>query len=79
VSELIGLGIPVNSSDFLFLRIVRNRKLFLHGANDKFGARKRVEEMISALTGENRLVVVENADHFFVVIWASSTPPSPPG
>ena len=65
VNELIGLGIPVNSSDFSFLADCPKPKLFLHGANDKFGARKRVEEMISALTGENRLVVVENADHFF--------------
>jgi len=65
VSELIGLGIPVNSNDFSFLADCPKPKLFLHGANDKFGARKKVEEIISALSGENRLVVVENADHFF--------------
>jgi uncharacterized protein len=65
VSELIGIGIPVNSSDFSFLADCPNPKLFVHGANDKFGAQKKVEETVSALTGENRLVVVEDADHFF--------------
>jgi uncharacterized protein len=65
VSELIGIGIPVNSSDFSFLANCPKPKLFVHGSNDKFGARKKVEETVAALTGENRLVVVEDADHFF--------------
>ena len=65
VSELIGLGIPVNSSDFSFLADCPKPKLFVHGANDKFGARKKAEEVVAALPGENRLVVVEDADHFF--------------
>ena len=65
VSELIGLGIPVNSANFSFLQECNKPKLFVHGADDQFGARNKVEEMISALPGENRLVMVENADHFF--------------
>ena len=65
VSELIGLGIPVNSSDFSFLTDCLKPKLFVHGANDQFGARAKVEEVIASLQGEKRLVVVENADHFF--------------
>jgi uncharacterized protein len=65
VKELIGLGIPVNGSDFSFLRQCAKPKLFVHGANDKFGARKKVESLVSELPGENRLIVVENADHFF--------------
>jgi alpha/beta superfamily hydrolase len=65
VQELIGLGIPVNDSDFSFLRECAKPKLFVHGANDKFGARKKVESLVSELPGENRLVVVEDADHFF--------------
>jgi alpha/beta superfamily hydrolase len=65
VSELIGIGIPVNSSDFSFLADCPKPKLFVHGADDKFGARTKVEEIVAVLTGENRLVVVENADHFF--------------
>ena len=66
VSELIGIGIPVNSGDFTFLADCPKPKLFVHGSGDKFGARKQVEEAVAALRGENRLVVVEDADHFFV-------------
>jgi alpha/beta superfamily hydrolase len=65
VIELIGLGIPVNSSDFSFLADCPKPKLFVHGANDQFGARKKVEETVAGLAGEKGLVVVEDADHFF--------------
>ena len=65
VSELIGIGIPVNSSDFSFLTECPKPKLFVHGANDQFGARQKVEKVVAALPGENKLVVIENADHFF--------------
>jgi alpha/beta superfamily hydrolase len=65
VKELIGLGIPVNSSEFHYLRECAKPKLFVHGANDKFGARGKVESLVEELPGENRLVIVENADHFF--------------
>ena len=65
VIELIGIGIPVNSSDFSFLADCPKPKLFVHGSNDKFGAREKVEETVAALAGENQLVVVEDADHFF--------------
>ena len=65
VVELIGLGTPVNSTDFSFLRSCAKPKLFVHGANDKFGDVKKVEGLVESLPGENRLVVVEGADHFF--------------
>ena len=66
VKELIGLGIPVNGSDFRYLHECAKPKLFVHGANDKFGSRAKVESLVAGLPGENRLVMVENADHFFV-------------
>ena len=65
VVELIGLGIPVNSTDFSFLQDCPKPKLFVQGAEDQFGARKKVVAVVDPLPGENRLVVVENADHFF--------------
>src|SRR5256885_14700097 len=34
VSHLIGLGIPVNSTDFSFLRKCKKPKLFVQGSND---------------------------------------------
>ncbi len=65
VNELIGMGIPVNGTDFSFLADCPKPKLFVQGAVDQFGARNKVEEMVAELPGENRLVVVKGADHFF--------------
>lgn len=65
VSELIGSGIPVNGSDFSFLADCPKPKLFVHGSDDKFGAREKVEEVVASLPAEKRLVIVEGADHFF--------------
>jgi len=65
VTELIGIGVPVDSSDFTHLRSCAKPKLFVHGANDEHGARPKVEELVAALPGENRLVFVNDADHFF--------------
>ena len=63
--ELIGLGLPVNSADVSFLRDCFKPKLFVHGANDQFGERKKIEQVVASLPGENQLVIVEGADHFF--------------
>jgi alpha/beta superfamily hydrolase len=65
VSLLIGLGIPVNSTDFSFLRQCNKPKLFVHGSNDEHGAVEKVKALVPTLPGENRLVVVEGVDHFF--------------
>ena len=65
VSHLIGLGIPVNSTDFSFLRQCNKPKLFVHGSNDEHGAIEKVKALIPTLPGGNHLVVVEGVDHFF--------------
>jgi uncharacterized protein len=65
VARLIGLGIPVNSSDFSFLANCPKPKLFVHGENDEHGAIARVREVVSSLSGDKTLVVVPHADHFF--------------
>jgi alpha/beta superfamily hydrolase len=59
------LGIPVNKTDFSFLADCPKPKLFVHGANDQFGERNKVERFVASLPGETKLVVVEAADHFF--------------
>jgi uncharacterized protein len=64
VTDLIGLGIPVNNSDFNYLSVCSKPKLFVQGANDVHGARHTVEEIVAALPGENRLVIIDGADHF---------------
>ncbi|HKW60935.1 MAG TPA: alpha/beta family hydrolase [Candidatus Acidoferrum sp.] len=65
VTHLIGLGIPVNSSDFSFLRQCKKPKLFVHGGKDPYGAIEKVQRLVASLPGENHLVVVEGVDHFF--------------
>jgi len=66
VSHLIGLGIPVNSSDFSFLSQCPKPKLFVHGREDEYGAVQKVRALVASLPGENHLVVVEGVNHFFV-------------
>ena len=65
VSHLIGLGIPVNSTDFSFLCQCNKPKLFVHGGNDEHGAIEKVKALIPTLPGNNHLAVVEGVDHFF--------------
>jgi alpha/beta superfamily hydrolase len=65
VSHLIGLGIPVNHSDFSFLSQCKKPKLFVQGSNDEHGAIEKVRALVASLPGDNQLVVVEGADHFF--------------
>jgi len=66
VTQLIGLGTPVNSTDFSFLRACKKPKLFVHGSHDKFGDLARVQALIDSVPDPKRLVVVQDADHFFV-------------
>jgi alpha/beta superfamily hydrolase len=65
VSHLIGLGIPVNNTDFSFLRQCNKPKLLVQGSNDEHGAIEKVRELIPTLPDDNHLVVVEGVDHFF--------------
>jgi len=65
VRELIGLGTPVNSSDFSFLHHCDKPKLFVHGAIDEHGDVGKLEQLVESLPGENQLVVVAGAEHFF--------------
>ena len=65
VTEVIGLGTPVNDSDFSYLQNCTKPKLFVHGSDDQFGAIKKVETLVASLPGEKWLVTVPGADHFF--------------
>jgi alpha/beta superfamily hydrolase len=65
VAELIGLGAPVNNTDFSFLESCAKPKLFVHGENDEHGDVRKVESLVATLPGENRFVAVPGADHFF--------------
>ena len=65
VTDLIALGLPVNNADVSYLIECPKPKLFIHGSNDEHGAIKKVEELVPTLPGENRLVIVQDVDHFF--------------
>ena len=66
VRLLIGLGPPVNSADFSYLARCEKPKLFVLGANDIYGAPDKLKSVVSTAAGENKIVIVEDADHFFV-------------
>jgi uncharacterized protein len=65
VQELIGMGIPVNSSDFSYLENCDKPKLIVQGANDEHGAQEKVEQLVAHMDGDTGLTFVQNADHFF--------------
>jgi alpha/beta superfamily hydrolase len=65
VVELIGLGTPVNNTDFSFLKSCAKPKLFVHGSDDEHGDVNTLEQLVEELPGENRLVIVPDAGHFF--------------
>ena len=65
VQRLIGIGAPVNNSDFSYLEMCSKSKLFVHGSNDEFGDVKRLEKIVHKLPGEKKLAIVDGVNHFF--------------
>ncbi len=67
VARLISIGTPVEKYDFSFLRACRKPILFVHGDRDEFGSVEKLRTLVESLPAEShaRLVVIENADHFF--------------
>jgi alpha/beta superfamily hydrolase len=65
VAEMIGIGVPVNDWDFSYLSACEKPKLFVQGSKDQFGAADRLKSLVASLPGDNRLIVVNDADHFF--------------
>ena len=65
VEKLIGIGAPVNNSDFSYLQSCSKPKLFVHGSNDAHGDVSKLRRMVNELPGMNDLIVVDGVDHFF--------------
>jgi alpha/beta superfamily hydrolase len=69
VTELIGLGTPVNNSDMAYLSGCAKPKLLLQGENDQYGAPAKLEALVKsfpkAMERETQVVAVPGADHFF--------------
>jgi len=65
VKQLVGLGVPVNDSDFSYLAKCKKPKLILQSAHDQYGSRERVEALYETLPEPKNLAFVEAPDHFF--------------
>ncbi len=70
VKAVIALGTPVGAIegrnyDFDFLGSCGKPKLFVSGTRDQFGPRAQIEKLVESLPEPKKLVMVENADHFF--------------
>jgi len=65
VARLIGIGIPVNDSDFSYLLGSTKPKLFVVGTEDHYAAQERVAELVDSLAEPKQLVFVQGAGHFF--------------
>ena len=65
VSDLIGLGLPVNRSSLKYLVQCAKPKLLVQGGNDEFGSRENIEALFATLPEPKKLVIVEGGDHFF--------------
>jgi len=66
VTSLIGLGAPVNNADFSYLARCEKPKLFVSGGEDIYGAPEKLKSVVSTAAGDNTVVIVDDADHFFV-------------
>jgi hypothetical protein len=65
VAALVGLGVPVASTNFEYLRGVLKPKLIIQGTLDQFGSRAEVESFYGSLSDPKQIHWVQNADHFF--------------
>ncbi len=70
VKAVIGVGTPVlpvdnRVYDLDFLQKCTKPKLFVSGENDKYGPRERLERFVGSVPKPKKLVIIENADHFF--------------
>lgn len=69
VIALISLGTPVSAEgrfySYSFLEGCASPKLFLSGGLDPYGPRKELERVVGAAHAPKRLILVENAGHFF--------------
>jgi uncharacterized protein len=70
VKAVIGLGTPVAPVDgrayeFSCLESCAKPKLLVSGDRDQYGSRSRLEKLTASLPEPGKLVIIEDADHFF--------------
>ncbi len=69
VAALISLGTPAEVADqaygFEFLLRCPKPKLFVSGAQDQYGPRGALQNLVARAAEPKQLVLIEGADHFF--------------
>ena len=65
VTEVVGAGLPVNSSDLSYLAACEKPKLILQSAHDQYGSRERTEALYETLKEPKELAFIDAPDHFF--------------
>jgi alpha/beta superfamily hydrolase len=65
VDSMLGVGIPVNSSDFSFLTRTAKPIAIVQGGGDVHGAESVVEQLAAHLTDHVHLEIIPGAGHFF--------------
>jgi len=65
ISALIGMGLPVNGSDFSFLRDCAKPKLAVQSSRDEHGAAETLRAVWQVAAEPKQLVFVDAPDHFF--------------
>jgi len=69
VPSLVALGLPVAHDtrryEYPWLASCAKPKLFVSGSNDEYGPRDGVEQIVASAAGDNTLVWIDGADHFF--------------
>jgi hypothetical protein len=65
VVALVGLGVPVASTNMDFLRGVLKPKLIIQGTRDQFAPRAAVESFYGSLAEPKQIYWIQNGDHFF--------------
>jgi alpha/beta superfamily hydrolase len=69
VPGLVALGLPTGHDtrryEYPWLASCVKPKLFVSGSRDQYGARENVEAIVASAAGENEMVWIDGADHFF--------------
>ncbi len=69
VTELIGLGAPVNNSYLDYLASCEKPRLLVQGENDQYGSPEKLNQLVESFPANVRamtqVVMVAGADHFF--------------
>ncbi len=65
VRVLVGLGLPVGSTDFAFLETSNKPKLVVQATEDQYGPRDRLQEAFNRFQEPKELRWIEGVDHFF--------------